>query len=115
MKRKRINAYITGLENVYEMSYTQGKNPIAFVRQPNTQNGKVSKEIRYNLSFDNSLVLVQHDGKVVPKYRKLSIYVDEKIRTELDIIFECLNCGRIVYQNEQVCTEFEKAFLGIYK
>lgn len=114
-RRKRIEAYVTGLENVYEMSYTSGKNPVAFIRSPNTQNGRVAKEIKYNLSFDNSLTLVQHDGKIVPKYRKLSPYIDEKIRLELKIIYECYLCGRIVYQSEQICTEFQKAFEGIYK
>lgn len=114
-KRKRINAYVTGLENVYEMSYTSGKNPIAFVRSPNTQNGIVSKDIKYNISFDNSLILLHHDGKIVPKYRKLSRYIDEKTLAEFELIHECLSCGRIVYQNEQICTEFEKAFEGIYK
>lgn len=113
VKRKRINAYVTGLENVYEMSYVPAKNPVAFIRQPNTQNGKVSKDIRYNLSFDNSINLIHHDGKIVPKYRKVSKFIEPKIVEELSIIQECINCGRVVYQSEQICTEFEKAFKGL--
>lgn len=113
-KRARVNAYVTGLENVYEMSYRKGANPIAFVRSINTQKGLVARDIRYNISFDNSLNLYDCDGKCVPKYRKISEYMDGRIYSELQLIDNCIKCGRIVFENEQVGTEFMLAFKGVH-
>lgn len=114
-KRKRINAYVTGLENVYELSYTKGNNPVAFVRMLNTQNGKVSVDIKYNLSFDNSVILVNKEGRVIPRYKHLSDFMNYQICDDIKHIKKCIDCGRIVYQNEQVGTEFTKAFNEIMK
>lgn len=112
-QRTRINAYITGLSNVYEMSYYKSKNPIAFIRSINTQNGLVSRDIKYNLSFDNSLSLHNINGVIIPKYRKISRFIDDKTVGEMELIKECIRCGRVVYENEKVGTEFSLAFNGI--
>lgn len=113
-KRTRIKAYVTGLENVYELSYTKGANPVAFVRDINAQKGVVHKSIKYNFSFDNSISLITSDGRIVPKYRRLSDFIDPTIVEEINHIAKCIKCGRVVYINEQVGTEFEKAFNGIF-
>lgn len=114
-KRKRIRAYVTGLENVYELSYYNSKNPVAFIRDINTQDGKVAMDIKYNLSFDNSLILVNKIGKIIPKYRHVSEFIEPDIVAELRFVKQCIDCGRVVFVNEQVGTEFIKAFNGIMK
>lgn len=114
-KRKRINAYITGLTNVYEMSYIGGTNPIAFIRKINTQKGVVSQAIKYNLCFDNSIDLITAKGNIIPKYSRSSKFINGAILHELEIINECVNCGRCVFENEQICTEFKTAFNGFMK
>lgn len=114
-RRRRINAYITGLTNVYEMSYIGGTNPIAFIRKINTQNGIVSPSIKYNLCFDNSIELLTHKGAIIPKYTHKSCYINGTILHELELIENCIKCGRTVYQNEQTCTEFKTAFDGFMK
>lgn len=113
-KRNLIRAYITGIQNTYEMSYTLNKgNPVAFVRCPNTQRGVVSKNIKYNISFDNSIKLVTFDGKVIPTYNKISPFMDSQIVGELDLIKKCVECGRVLFENEKVGTEFMTAFKGV--
>lgn len=114
-KRKRINAYVTGLENVYELSYTKGQNPVAFIRSINTQNGKVSADIKYNISFDNSLTLVNKYGNIIPRYKHLSEFMNYNIVEDIRHIKKCIDAGRVVYLNEQVGTEFTKAFTEIMK
>ena len=114
-KRKVIKAYITALENVYEMSYTTGQNPVAFVRDINTQKGMVRVDTKYNFSFDNSLSLVNKNGKVIPKYKKINDFIEPLIIEEMNHIKKCMDCGRIVFVNEQVGTEFTVAFNKIIK
>lgn len=108
-QRKRVKAYITGLCNVYEMSYCiNNGNPIAFIRRINTQDGKVAGGIKYNFSFDNSLILTNKYG-IVPRYNRMSKFVNDGIRKEIDLIKECIHVGRVVYQNHEVGTEFNVA------
>lgn len=114
-KRKRIKAYITALENVYELSYTSGNNPVAFIRDINTQQGKVQEDIKYNFSFDNSVTLVNKHGKIVPKYKCVCDFIDPTIKAELEHIKRCIDCGRVVYVSEQVGTEFNVAFKNVVK
>lgn len=115
-KRTLIKCYVTGLKNVYEMSIHEGKNPVAFIRTVNTQNGIVNKQIKYNLSFDNSVELCYADYGIVPKYRKISEeFMDEDVVSYIKIIKECIKCGRVVFQSIEIGTEFQLAFEGILK
>lgn len=113
-KRHLVKAYITALKNVYEMSYIDSKNPILFVRQINTQNGIVNQKIKYNLSFDHSINLTYANYLPVPIYSKISdTFMDYDVISDIKIIKECMDVGRVVYQNIQVGTEFKIAFDGI--
>ena len=108
-RRRRIPTYLTGFMSVYEMSFTiSNKDPIVFVRKVNTQNGLVSQHIKYNLSFDNKSVLINKNG-IVPRYRKVSKYMDKNVVEEMDLVKECLRVGRIVYDTYETGTEFEVA------
>lgn len=111
--RQLIQAYITGIKNVYEMSIWESENPILFVRTVNTQNGIVNKRIKYNFSFDNSLNLTYNNYKPVPKYRKVSSFCDESVLAYLDIAKECLRCGRVIFQTIEIGTEFTMSFNGV--
>lgn len=108
-KRKLISAYITALNEVYELSLVYTKNPIAFVRKINTQNGLVRRDIKYNISYDNSLKLVNKNG-IVPMYGKVSKLMDEATYKDLGIFIECFHSKRIVYNNIESGSDFTKIF-----
>lgn len=109
-KRRICDFYITALKNVYEVSISSGKNPVAFVRKINTQNGIVRKECRYNLSFDNSLNLIRSDLSIVPKYNRVSrMFMTENVISDIEIITECVNVGRVVYQSLECGNDFNLA------
>lgn len=113
-KRHLVKAYVTSLKNVYELSYYDNKNPVAFIRQLNTQNGIVNQKIKYNLSFDNSIKLSYSNYVPVPIYSKVSEkFIDYDVIEDLKIIKECIRCGRAVYQDIQTGTEFNIAFKDI--
>lgn len=114
-KRHLIKAYVTGLKNVYEMSIHMDRNPVAFVRTVNTQYGIVNRRIKYNLSFDNSLNLLYHGEEPVPKYRKLSKFMDDDVLEDVEILCECIKCGRVIYSSIEVGTEFNLALDNIRK
>lgn len=114
--RTRVHAYVSALEAVYEMSfYLGGYSPILFVRTINTQNGVVSKYCRVHLTYDNSLSLVTHAGVILPTFRHVNKYVDKNVTSELKMAYECLAGGRVVFQNEQIGTEFTKIFPEIMR
>lgn len=104
--RTLIPTYITSLGNVYEMSLTHEKDKILFVRKINTQNGFVKTNIKYNLSFDNSIVLNSKNGSV-PIYTKVSkLFMGENLYNQLQIAKECLRVNRVVYDTFETGTEF---------
>ena len=104
-KRYKIYGYVTFISDVYEMSLYLDKNPIAFIRSINTQNGKVSKHTLYNFSADNSLILTNENG-IVPKYNALNKFIDENTRERINILMECIKAGRVVFDNTKTGTEF---------
>lgn len=108
-KRKRIPLYITAQGMCFEMSYVKGNFPITFVRVPNIQKGLVSKDIKFNLAFDKT-VRCWNDNTTIPTFRRISKQFGEGINAELDIVKECVNNGRVVYDNELTGTVFRKAF-----
>lgn len=111
--KRLVPAYITYLGECYEMSIYESYNPIAFVRKVNVQQGMVKRRIKYNLSKDNSVILNSING-AVPKYNRISRkFMDNEIIGMLDIVKECLNCGRIVYDTNQTGTEFNVYFKDI--
>lgn len=107
--RQLIPAYVTALGLCYEMSIYSSKHPIAFVRKPNTQNGLVKERIKYNLSYDNSVLLNSKSG-VVPRFSKVSKFFDESTIEQLEILNECIKCSRIVFDTYETGTEFLKAY-----
>lgn len=105
--RQKIPAYVCGMRGVYEISlYLSGDYPVAFVRKINTQNGLVSKAIRLNICPDNTVALSNSKG-VVPLFSKISPLMDEEIRKMFTILYQCIDCGRVVYSDLMVATEFE--------
>ena len=110
--RRRIPLYLTATGDVFELSVYEKRNPILFVRRVNTQEGKVSTGIKYNLSFDNSVQLVTKYG-AVPFYKKVSSLMDNETWELMKIAKECCRCGRVVYDNTLTGTEFERMLLSL--
>lgn len=113
-KRKRVDAYITMQGQAFEMSYVWGQYPIAFVRVPNVQRGKVSKSILFNIAGDGTLELFRGTERV-PRFTKISPLMGETINRELDLIINCLSCGRIVYDTPLSGTVFPLAIEAVAK
>lgn len=112
--RKLIPMYLTALGEVYEMSVYENKNPILFVRKINTQEGLVSKHIRYNLSFDNRLTLVNKNG-IVPQYGAVSELMDEDILAWWTIVKRCIESKRVVYSKLQDGSDFMRIYMQLKK
>lgn len=109
--RKRVPLYITALNKVYEISLNlkDGKMPIAFIRDVNTQDGKVNEHIKYNLSYDKSVSLCNKNG-IVPFIGKLTTLMDEKTFEYMNIVDKCIDCGRVVFNKFETGTEFLVAY-----
>ena len=109
-KRMLVPMYLTALGEVYEMSIYRSKSPIAFVRKINTQNGFVKSYIEYNLSFDDSIILVQKgkDGKIqkVPKFACVNALMTQEIRECWNVIKMCIDSKRIVFENANNGSDF---------
>lgn len=109
-QRTLVPAYVTALGLCYEISiYTHSNFPISFVRKPNTQNGLVKDRIKYNLSYDNSVLLNSKKG-VVPKFSRVSTFFDENTLEQIKILDECIRTSRIVFDSYETGTEFLKAY-----
>ena len=109
-KRHLVPIYFTALEKVYEFSlYTDGKVPIGFVRDVNTQLGKCSKFIKYNLSYDNTVKLINVTG-FVPIISKINKLVDESTLKKWEIFRDCFDCDRIVYNSIETGSEIKSYF-----
>lgn len=109
-ERKRLPIYVTAQGFCFEMSYTkQGIYPIAFIRTPNIQKGRVSRDIKFNLTYDRT-VICWNDTHTVPTFRRASKLFGGSLNVELALIKECLATGRVVYDNELTGTIFAKIF-----
>lgn len=109
-KRKLFPCYVTALEEVFELSIFMSSNPIVFVRKINIQNGKCREEIKYNISYDNSLVLVSKKG-IVPMYSKISNKLMPKGICELwEVIKACIDCKRFVCDKLESGSDFMKVY-----
>ena len=107
-ERILIPCYITAIKQTYELSllnYNKSKIPVLFVRKPNTQEGRVSTKIRYNVSSDMSISLVNKNG-IVPTMSRICSFIDDETRKMLDIAFTCISCGRVVFSDNLIGTEF---------
>lgn len=109
-KRRLIPIYVTAIGEAYELSLLEQTDPILFVRKINVQQGQVRKEIRYNLSYDNSLPLVNKKG-FVPMYGKVTSLMDENTQALWSIARSCINAKRVVYDK----LESGSDFMRIYK
>ena len=103
--RRKLYAYFTYLNVVYEASIYVDDNPIAFIRDINTQNGLVKPNIKYNFAFDDTVQLSSTKG-IVPRYTKIVDFIDEETRYRLDIINKCIDSSRVVFNTVKTGTEF---------
>lgn len=108
-QRQLIPLYLTALNVCYEISIHNSKFPICFVRKPNTQNGLVKDRIKYNLSYDNTVLLNSKKG-VVPRFSRISDFFDENTLEQMKILEECVKTSRIVFDSYETGTEFLKAY-----
>ena len=106
-RRYLVPAYVTALGDVYEMSIYKGKHPILFVRKPNTQNGFVRQEIKYNFSVDNSIILTTVNG-FVPMYGKCNELVSMEIRECMNVVRMCLEAKRVVFDTLATGSDFTR-------
>lgn len=113
-QRKLIPLYLTALGNVYEMSIYENQNPILFVRKINTQEGMVRKDIKYNLSFDNSIQLVNSNG-IVPQYGAITDLIDEDTRSWWWIAMLCIESKRVVYSKLEDGSDFMRTLKELKK
>lgn len=108
-KRRLVPIYVTAIGDVYEISLYMKKDPIAFVRKINTQDGMVRSDIRYNLSYDNSLTLVNRNG-IVPMYGHVNKLMDDNTRALWDIVTLCIGAKRVVYDRIDSGSDFMRAY-----
>lgn len=113
-KRRLLPLYLTALGEVYEMSIYENKNPILFVRKINTQNGLVRADVKYNLSFDNNLVLVNKHG-IVPQYGAVTELMDEDTRAWWKIARQCIESKRVVYSKLSDGSDFMRVYVNLKK
>lgn len=108
-KRRLVPAYVTAMEDVYEMSEYVSNNPIIFVRKVNTQNGRVKPAIKYNLSYDDSVDLVCRDGAVdkrIPKYGKVNELLPSEITEFWKVMKLCIEAKRVVFDTMRTGSDF---------
>ena len=101
-----IPLYVTALDVIYELAiYTDSSLPILFIRDVNTQEGKVSTLIKYNLSFDNSQPLTNKYG-FVPTINKINDLVDKGTIEKWNLAIKCIECGRVLFNSISVGSNF---------
>ena len=108
--RRLIPAYLTALNRVYEMSISNTRFPVVFVRKVNTQDGKVNERIKYNLSYDKTVLLSNKNG-VVPCFGKVCTFLDDGVLNDIKIVAKCYDAKRIVFDTQETGTEFIQAFV----
>ena len=103
--RHLLPIYITFANKVFELSlYTDGV-PVAFLRDINTQCGKVSNLIKYNFKIDDSVVLINKKG-IVPSVFHINSLIDNATLKKIDIFRKCVDSGRIIFNNQETGTDF---------
>lgn len=107
--RRLLPFYITALGETYELSMYESDDPILFVRKLNTQNGEVRREIRYNISYDNSIKLFSKNG-IVPMYSKINKLCDDETRAYWDLSKSCIEAKRVVYDKIASGSDFMKIY-----
>lgn len=109
-KRKLFPCYFTALEEVFELSVYMSANPVVFVRKVNTQKGQCREEIKYNISYDNSAILVNKKG-VIPMYSKFNdVLMPQKIISMWKIIVACIDTKRFVCDKMESGSDFMKIY-----
>lgn len=114
-ERKLIPIYVTALGLVYELSIYDKSNPVAFVRKVNTQQGFVKPRIKYNLAYDDSVMLRSTKGPV-PMYKKINKivkYQDESIYEMYNIFKLCLEAGRVIFDTIDTGSDFTRVISKI--
>ena len=105
-KRHLLPMYFTALGQVYEFTVnTDIQVPITFIRKVNTQNGKVSNLIKYNLTYDRSVVLISKDG-YVPTVTKVNSLLPKSIVDKWNTILKCIEAGRVIFDDISTGGEF---------
>lgn len=104
--RHLIPIYLTALGNVYEFTInTDIKIPILFVRKVNTQNGVCGTKIKYNLTYDRTVNLINKNG-IVPSFTHINEFIDDDTICLWDMGMKCLKCGRVIFDNVATGSEF---------
>ena len=111
--RYLVPYYITAIGEVFELSLYEGDDPALFVRKINTQDGIVRKEIKYNLSYDNSLKLNHSDGTIVPIYGKVSPLMGQGIIDVNKMCLQCIEAKRVVFDKYESGGDFMKIYKEI--
>ena len=116
--RHLVPIYVTAMEKVYELTlYTDSKLPILFVRIVNIQQGKCRKEILYNLSLDNTLLLTkqkeiktkdktEYKREYIPLINKVNNLVDKNTLEMYNLVKLCIESGRMVYDTISTGSNF---------
>lgn len=107
--RRLIPMYVTAIGDVYELSLLEQKDPILFIRRINVQQGRVRQDIRYNLSYDSSVTLVNKLG-IVPMYGKVSALMDEDTQALWRIACACISAKRVVYDTIAGGSDFMRIY-----
>lgn len=108
--RHFIPIYFTALNNIYEFTInTDIKMPILFIRKINIQYGKCKTKVKYNLSSDNSVVLINNNG-IVPSISKINELVDEGTLKKWHLALLCLECDRVIFDTIETGSEFRGHF-----
>lgn len=104
--RHLIPLYLTALGNVYEFTInTDITIPILFVRKVNTQNGVCGTKIKYNLTYDRSVNLINKKG-IVPTFTKMNDFIDDDTLCLWQMGMKCVSCGRVIFDNVATGSEF---------
>lgn len=106
-KRELIPLYISALQQSFELSLNMEGIPILFVRKVNTQNGMCNRKINFNLCPDKTVLLINKNG-TIPLLTSQSSLLPQCINSQLNLARECVRCGRVVYTDVNVGTEFEQ-------
>ena len=116
--RHLVPLYVTGIRQTFELTiHTDSELPILFIRDINTQEGKVRKEILYNLAYDGSVNLIKQikkevNNKVefksvyVPRIKCVNRLVDESTYELFKTCMLCIESGRVIFNNIATGSDF---------
>lgn len=111
--RNLIPIYLTALGNVYEFTINMDiQVPILFIRKVNTQYGKCKTTIRYNLTYDRTVNLINKNG-IVPTITKVNSLVDDSLLELWEMANKCIECGRVIFDKIETGGEFQNLYAKI--